>query len=128
MEAEEALQGLVYGGELYRDDLNKVSFILRNYQGHLDSKAAFPVLKAGTWGGKGEHALFGDLGVKDITKAHAIEVLLKHLDADRADTLAFGDAKVHFSNCAICHSHYKQGHFKLAEVIAPLAGYVYDCE
>ena len=30
MEAEEALQGLVYGGELYRDDLNKVSFILRN--------------------------------------------------------------------------------------------------
>ena len=24
----------------------------------------------------------------------AIEVLLKHLDADRADTLAFGDAKV----------------------------------
>ncbi|RSJ19853.1 hypothetical protein [Streptococcus intermedius] len=76
MEAEEALQDLVYGGELYRDDLNKVSFILRNYQGHLDSKAAFPVLKAGTWGGKSEHALFGDLGVKDITKAHAIEVLL----------------------------------------------------
>ena len=128
MEAEEALQGLVYGGELYRDDLNTVSFILRNYQGHLDSKAAFPVLKAGTWGGKGEYALFGDLGVKDITKAHAIEVLLKHLDADRADTLAFGDAKVHFINCAICHSHYEQGHFKLAEVIAPLAGDVYDCE
>ena len=76
MEAEEALQGLVYGGELYRDDLNKVRFILRNYQGHLDSKAAFPVLKAGTWGGQSEHALFGDLGVKDITKAHAIEVLL----------------------------------------------------
>lgn len=31
METEEALHGLVYGGELYRDDLNKVSFILRNY-------------------------------------------------------------------------------------------------
>lgn len=94
MEAEEALHGLVYGGELYRDDLNKVSFILKSYQDHLDSKVAFPELKAGTWGGKGEHALFGDLGVKDITKAHAIEVLLKHLHADRSDTLAFGDAKV----------------------------------
>ena len=94
MEAEEALHGLVYGGELYRDDLNKVSFILRSYQDHLDSKSAFPELKAGTWGGKGEHALFGDLGVKGITKAHAIEVLLKHLNADRTDTLAFGDAKV----------------------------------
>ena len=34
------------------------------------------------------------MGVKDITKAHAIEVLLKHLEVDRADTLAFGDAKV----------------------------------
>ena len=94
MEAEEAFHGLVHGGELYRDDLNKVSFILKSYQDHLDSKSAFPELKAGTWGGKGEHALFGDLGVKDITKAHAIEALLKHLDADKADTLAFGDAKV----------------------------------
>ena len=94
MEAEEALHGLVYGGELYRDDLNKVSFILKSYQDHLDSKVAFPELKAGTWGGKGGHVLFGDLGVKDFTKAHAIEVLLKHLHADREDTLAFGDAKV----------------------------------
>ena len=93
-EAEEALHGLVYGGELYRDDLNKVSFILKSYQDHLDSKVAFPELQAGTWGGKGEHALFGDLGVKDFTKAHAIEVLLKYLHADREDTLAFGDAKV----------------------------------
>ena len=65
---------------------------------------------------------------KRITKAQAIEVLLQHLHAGRKDTLAFGDPKVRFSNCAICHSHYEQGHFKLAEVIAPLAGDVYDCE
>ena len=38
------------------------------------------------------------------------------------------DPKVRFSNCAICHSHYDQGHFKLAEVIDPLTGDVYDCE
>ena len=44
--------------------------------------------------GAGEIALFGDLGVKNITKAHAVEVLLKHLGADRSDTIAFGDAKV----------------------------------
>ena len=94
LEAEDALHGLVYGGELYRDDLNKISFILNSYQDHVDSKAAFPELKAGTWGGRGEHALFGDLGVKDITKAHAIEVLLEHLGAKQADTIAFGDAKI----------------------------------
>lgn len=94
LEAEDALHGLVYGGELYRDDLNKISFILNSYQDHVDSKAAFPELKAGTWGGRGEHALFGDLGVKDITKAHAIEVLLEHLGAKQADTIAFGNAKI----------------------------------
>ncbi len=30
-----------------------------------------------------ERKLFGDLGVKDITKAHAIDVLLEHLVAKK---------------------------------------------
>lgn len=94
MEAEDALHGLVYGGELYRDDLNKISFILNSLEDYEASKEAFPELKAGTWGGIGERALFGDLGVKDITKAHAIDVLLGHIGADKEDTIAFGDAKV----------------------------------
>ncbi len=109
MEAEQALHGLVYDGELYRDDLNKVSFILKSYQDHLDSKAAFPELKTGTWAGKGEHSLFGDLGVKDITKAHAIEVLLKHLHADKTDTLAFGDAKVDIPMLDYCQIGVSMG-------------------
>lgn len=88
------INGLIYGGELYRDDVNKVSFILSSYQDHLDSIDEFPDLVARTWGGKGEHALFGDLGVKDIDKAHAVRVLVDHLGADMADTIAFGDAKV----------------------------------
>lgn len=83
-----------YGAELYRDDLNKVSFILSSYQDHLDSVDEFPDLVARTWGGKGEHALFGDLGVKGIDKAHAVRVLVEHLDADMADTVAVGDAAV----------------------------------
>lgn len=90
----EFLDQMVYGGELYREDLNKVSFILSSYQDHLDSIAEFPNLEAHTWGGRGETALFGDLGVKDIDKAHAVEVLLEHLGASRADTIAFGDAKI----------------------------------
>ena len=67
---------MIFGGELYRDDLNKVSFILNSYQDHLDSIEEFPDLKPGTWGGKGEVALFGDSGVKDITNAHALHELL----------------------------------------------------
>ncbi len=109
MEAEDALHGLIYGGELYRDDLNKVSFILNSYQDHLDSAKAFPNLKAGTWGGRGETALFGDLGVKDITKAHAIDVLLEHLHADKKDTIAFGDAKVDIPMLEYCEIGVSMG-------------------
>ncbi|WP_296878864.1 Cof-type HAD-IIB family hydrolase [Thomasclavelia sp.] len=93
---------MIYGGELYRDDLNKVSFILNSYQDHLDSIEEFPDLKPGTWGGKGEVALFGDLGVKDITKAHAIDALLEYLGADIKDTFAFGDAKVDIPMLEYC--------------------------
>ena len=90
--------------DLIRDDLNKVSFILNSYQDHLDSIKEFPDLKPGTWGGAGETALFGDLGVKDIDKGHAIDVLLEYLGADIKDTFAFGDAKVDIpmlEKCAI---------------------------
>ena len=79
----------IYKDELYRDDVNKISFILRTYQDHLDSKVDFPHLVANTWGGKGEVALFGDLGPTGITKRHAIEVLLDYLHADAKDTISF---------------------------------------
>lgn len=85
---------MIFGGELYRDDVNKVSYILNSYQDFEDAKVEFPDLQNGTWGGAGELALFGDLGVKDITKAHAVECLLNYLGASQEDTVAFGDAKV----------------------------------
>ena len=95
---------MIYGGALYRDDVNKVSFVLERYQDHLDCFEAFPDLLPGTWGGAGETALFGDLGVKGITKASAVDALLTHLGAERKDTIAFGDAKVDiplFQCCAV---------------------------
>lgn len=94
LEPEEIIHGLIYGAELYRDDLNKVSFILDTYQDHLDSKKAFPQLAANTWGGRGETALFGDLGMKDVDKAKAIERLLDFIGESQSDTIAFGDAKI----------------------------------
>ncbi len=90
------------GEELYRDDVNKISFILSSYQDHLDSKTEFPELIANTWGGKGEEALFGDLGPTGITKKHAIDVLLKYLNRSREDTIAFGDAKIDISMFELC--------------------------
>ena len=85
---------MIYGGELYRDDLNKVSYLLRSYQDFLDTKELFPDMENGTWGGAGETALFGDLGVKGITKGNAVECLLDYLGMEKKDTIAFGDAKI----------------------------------
>ena len=93
---------MIYGADLYRDDVNKVSYILDSYQDFLDAREQFPDLQNGTWGGAGETALFGDLGVKGITKAHAVEVLLKHLNARQEDTIAFGDAAVDIPMFEVC--------------------------
>lgn len=104
LDYRQAFPGMIWEGELYRSDLNKISYVLHRYQDHLDARAAFPEMQHGTWGGAGETALFGDMGVKDITKAHAVETLLAHLGAEKADTIAFGDAKVDipmFEACAL---------------------------
>ncbi len=104
MTVRKAFPEMIFGGELYRDDLNKVSFILESYDDFLAAKEAFPDLQAGTWGGVGETALFGDLGVRGITKAHAIDELLKHIGGRIEDTIAFGDAKIDipmFEYCAV---------------------------
>lgn len=97
------------GEDLYRDDVNKISFILSSYQDHLDSQKEFPHLIANTWGGKCEVALYGDLGPTGITKRHAIEVLLDYLGADQKDTISFGDAKIDLSMFECCDYNVAMG-------------------
>jgi len=100
---------LLHGEALYREDINKVSFILSTYQDHLDSKVEFPNLVANTWGGREELALFGDLGPANITKRHAIEMLLNYLGAEQKDTIAFGDAKIDLSMFECCAFNVAMG-------------------
>ena len=101
-----------------------VSYVLNSYQDYLDSIEEFPDLKPGTWGGAGETALFGDLGVKGITKAHAIDVLLKHLGADIKDTYAFGDAKIDIPMLEYCNVGIAMG--SGGDEIKAMADYVTD--
>lgn len=100
------------------------SYLLRTYQDHLDSKVDFPHLVANTWGGKGEVALFGDLGPTGITKRHAIEVLLDYLHADAKDTISFGDAKIDLSMFECCAYNVAMGNggFEIKEA----ADYITD--
>ncbi len=99
-----AFHGIVFGGALDRDDVNKISYVLGDYDDHLAARETFASLQHGTWGGRGAEALFGDVGPRGITKAHAVEVLLDHLGAQVEDTIAFGDAAVDipmFQACAV---------------------------
>lgn len=115
---------MIFDGELYRDDLNKVSYRLNSYQDYLDTKEQFPDLQNGTWGGAGETALFGDLGVKDITKANAIACLLEYLDAKKEDTIAFGDAKIDIPMLEYCQIGVAMG--SGGDEIKAMADYVTD--
>lgn len=115
---------MVFGGELYRNDLNKVSYLLNTYQDFLDTKARFPDLKSGTWGGEGETALFGDFVVSGITKANAIDCMLSWLHADRKDTIAFGDAKIDIPMLEYCETGVAMGNG--GKEIREMADYVTD--
>ncbi len=91
---EEAFPGMIWGADLYRDDVSKISFILEAPDDARQAASAFPALQAGTWGGKGELALFGDLGVPGVDKGKAIERMLAAIGGKIEDTIAFGDAIV----------------------------------
>ena len=107
---------------LHRDDVNKISYVLGSYRDFLDTRGRFPDLESGTWGGRGATALFGDLGVKGITKAHAIDRLLAHLGANRQDTVAFGDAAVDIPMLEYCAVGVAMGNG--SEDIKAMAGIV----
>ena len=115
---------MIFGGELYRNDLNKVSYILNSYQDYIDTRNQFKDLQNGTWGGAGETALFGDIGVRDITKAHAIDVLLKHIGAAKEQTIAFGDAKIDIPMLEYCSYGVAMGNG--GDEIKKVADYVTD--
>lgn len=79
--------------DYYRNDLAKISYLLNSRADSDACKAKFPELKHNIWavGSPMEH---GDVGVKGIDKKFAIEVLLKHLGANKEDTISFGDETV----------------------------------
>ena len=100
---------VIHGDEFYREDVNKIDFIIRDYNDHLEAIEAFPHLAHNTWGGKGELALFSDLGPTGINKKYAIEVLLEYLNVGKEDTISFGDAKVDLSMFECCNYNVAMG-------------------
>lgn len=94
-EHREKFQGfmpdMVYGADLERDDVAKISFVLD--PDHLDEALATfgDRLKVTTWSASGRRPEFGEFAVPGVDKVHAVQDLLAALDGVEA-TYAFGDA------------------------------------
>ena len=102
MTVRQAFPEMIFDGQLYRADVNKISFILEEYEDYLAAADFFSDFQVGTWGGIGEQALFGDIALANITKQTAIKKLLEHHGVDRKNTIAFGDAKVDIPMLEYC--------------------------
>ena len=88
------------GQDMYRDDVKKISYVLKHAGEQELAREVFPDLKHGTWGGPGDQALFGDMGVKGLDKGTAVKMIAARHGGAR--TLAFGDAKPDLPMFAAC--------------------------
>lgn len=93
-EARSIFPEMSFGESLCRDDINKVSFLPSRHQDYLDAEVAFKDLSVSLWDETETAPLLVSLGAKDVDKAAAVEILVKHLGTDLQDTIAFGDAGV----------------------------------
>ncbi len=98
----EAFPMMKFGENLVREDINKISYILDDYQDFLDTKQRFKNLESNTWGGKGEEALFGDLAIFNIDKGKAVQQVCELLEISLEDSYAFGDAKIDIPMLETC--------------------------
>ncbi|WP_315583013.1 HAD family hydrolase [Actinomyces viscosus] len=110
LEVDDVFPDMVFTEELVRDDVNKISFLLRAPEADLTAaRRELPDLAIGSWGGSGHEPLFGDASCAGVSKRHAIDVLLEHRGADRQDAVAFGDAAVDIEMLEYCGTGVAMG-------------------
>jgi Cof subfamily protein (haloacid dehalogenase superfamily) len=117
------IEGLITGQDLYRNDVNKACFLepeeITFEQIKEEFKGEFEVIHC-TVPAFGEDS--GELGVPDVHKATAIEILLKHLNLDVKNTIAIGDGlndieMFEFCELGIAMGNAKQGLKDIADEI-----------
>ncbi|WP_160692304.1 Cof-type HAD-IIB family hydrolase [Clostridium sp. C2-6-12] len=117
------IEGLITGQDLYRNDVNKACFLepeeISFEQIKEEFKGEFEVIHC-TVPAFGEDS--GELGVPDVHKATAIEILLKHLNIDVKNTIAIGDGlndieMFEFCELGIAMGNAKQGLKEIADEV-----------
>lgn len=93
---------MIYNADLYRDDVNKISFRLNSWEDYLEAVKEFSSLYVGCWGGDAPNCSHGDVSPKGVNKANAIQYLLNYLHEEKENTIAFGDEAVDIPMFACC--------------------------
>lgn len=100
---------MIFGEDLYRDDVAKISFCL--YPDMLkEAREKFDgFLKVSSWSGTGKKQEFGEFAIQGIDKVYAVNALLKYLNVGKQDTFAFGDAESDKQMIEYCHTGVAMG-------------------
>ena len=89
---EQLFPEMIFGEEMYRDDVAKISFCL-NPDKLAEAKTKFSdKMQVSSWSATGKKQEFGEFAVLGANKLNAVNILLKHLGVDINNTFAFGDA------------------------------------
>ena len=98
-----ALPNLIYGTRSGRDDVNKISFVLRPGL-DLDALATRYAGRAAidSWSMTGKRPEFGEIGQLGVHKGVAIERLVGHLGVPTDHLIGFGDARSDLGMFAAC--------------------------
>lgn len=83
---------MIFGGEIHRDDVAKISFCLNPDKLEEAKKEFGEELKVSSWSLTGKKQEFGEFALLGIDKLKAVNILLEHLGVGIEDTFAFGDA------------------------------------
>lgn len=94
---------------LYRNDVNKISYILSTYKDYLECSNLFPSLVHNTWGGRDTLAIFGDVSPIDINKKNAVDLVVKYYNISKKDTISFGDALIDLPMFELCAYNVAMG-------------------
>ncbi|MCR2822329.1 Cof-type HAD-IIB family hydrolase [Lederbergia panacisoli] len=87
------LPDMIYDGDLYRDDVAKISYVLESDALEAAERDFGGKLKAGSWTATGKRREFGEFALLGVDKVNAVHTLLEYLNGDMKDTFAFGDAE-----------------------------------
>lgn len=89
-----SLQGIKETDNYYRDDVNKISYVLNSKDDYRDLKSKFPNLKHGYWGGGTINPIFGYITSENVSKGNAVDFILKYLNMNKEDSISIGDSTI----------------------------------